>query len=434
MSARRSLRGPWALVRGRALALGACLGLLGFGAGRARAVPEDPPGPPAPAPAQRPADGAPAPTPGLLGPREGPERAKALAAGGGTAATERAVAAALAWLARHAGEEGLWDADGFDAHCAAGGPRCPGRGKGQHGEEQPCPFDEALSGLCALAFLGAGHRPGLAQDPHGALLERLLARLQQVQETWALPLAVEALGEAEALERRGRFLPSLRALTARLLAARQPDGAWGYAAPWRPGSDVPFTGLVVPALLAAREAGLAPPPDLGPAVDRWLTTLEADRGRLAYLLDGRRYGYTPTTHNAHVAVLLRELLQAGTGGERHRAHVALVLADKPVWKLSFKTLDVPGRGKVEVQVGNLSLLAWWQAGVGLFQRGPAAFGGWFAAAKSALLPHQRADGCARGSWDPQGTYERQTGGRVLATALGALILEQPYRHRPLRAP
>ena len=35
------------------------------------------------------------------------------------------------------------------------------------------------------------------------------------------------------------------------------------------------------------------------------------------------------------------------------------------------------------------------------------------------------------SWDPLGTYERQTGGRVFATALCALMLETPYRHRRL---
>ena len=29
--------------------------------------------------------------------------------------------------------------------------------EGQHGEEVPCPFDEAISALAALAFLGAGH-------------------------------------------------------------------------------------------------------------------------------------------------------------------------------------------------------------------------------------------------------------------------------------
>lgn len=408
-----------AFPRARTLRVGALVGLLWLACG-GRAVADEPPAAPRAPAALR-----------LIGPRSGPEQAKALAAFGGTAATEKAVAAGLDWLARHAGEDGLWDADGFEGRCAAGGATCDGKGKGQHGEAIPCPFDEAISGLCALALLGAGHLPGREGDAYGPLLERTLQRLARPGETWAVPLAAEALAEAEALEGRGRWRAPLAALVERLVAARQPDGAWGYAAPWRAGSDVPFTGLVVPALLAAREAGVVPPPDLGAGVTRWLDTLEESKGRLAYLRDGRQYGYTPTTHNAHVAVLLRELLETGTTGERHRAHVGLVLGEKPVWKLTFKTLDVPGRGKVETQIGNLSMLAWWQAGVGLFQRGSSAWSGWFTAVKAALLPNQRADGCARGSWNPLGTYERQTGGRVLATALGVLMLEQPYRHRRL---
>jgi hypothetical protein len=74
---------------------------------------------------------------------------------------------------------------------------------------------------------------------------------------------------------------------------------------------------------------------------------------------------------------------------------------------------------------------WWFGTVGLFHEGTTSWSPWFESVKSALLPHQETSGCARGSWDPKGTYERQTGGRVFATALGALMLEQPYRHRRL---
>jgi hypothetical protein len=69
-----------------------------------------------------------------------------------------------------------------------------------------------------------------------------------------------------------------------------------------------------------------------------------------------------------------------------------------------------------------------------FQAGGDAWSGYFSAAKSALLAHQRQDGCAKGSWNPEGDYERRTGGRVFATALAVMILETPYRHRRLSAP
>jgi hypothetical protein len=129
---------------------------------------------------------------------------------------------------------------------------------------------------------------------------------------------------------------------------------------------------------------------------------------------------------------MRELLGAGLDGARHRAHLALLAGQLPVWKISLEMRDVPGRGKQEVQIGHLSMFEWWAGTVGQFQRGGDGWTTWFGSVKSALVPNQRKDGCARGSWDPKGWYERRTGGRVFATALGVLMLEQPYRHRRIR--
>jgi hypothetical protein len=371
------------------------------------------------------------PAPRIVGPRIGADRQKALAANGGNSATEKAVAAGLDWLVRHQDDGGLWDADGFDAHCAAGGKPCDGKGKGQHGEEIPCPFDEAISGLAALAFLGAGHAPGADGDPYAPLVEKTLKRLENAGETWALPIATEALSEAEAMERKGRWRETAARAAQQLLAARQKDGAWGYAAGFRPGSDTPYTAFVVSALVAARDAGVELPTDLAPGVDGFLNSLEESKGRLAYLVDGRRYGYTPTRTNAHSALAIRELLQVGLGGARHKAHLALVNDMKPEWQVSVKEVDTKDGGKVMRYTGNLSLYEWFHGTVAKFQEGGAAWSSWFDAVRTALCNHQQTTGCARGSWDPLGQYERATGGRVFATAIGVLMLEQPYRHRRL---
>ncbi len=373
-------------------------------------------------------DDPPLPVPRLVGPRAAAERPAALAKFGGGATTEAAVTSGLDWLARHQDDDGGWDADGFDERCA-GDPKCAGKGRGQHGEDIPCPFDGAISALATLAFLGRGHVPDPEGDETAQLVDRALLRLESgVRDAWGAAIATEAFAEAEALERKGRWRDAARRGAERLLAARQPDGGWGYAAGFRRGSDVPFTAFVVQALAAARDAGIEGPADLGEGVDRFLGSLEEDRGKLAYLKDGRAYGYTPTTTNAHCAAAIRELLQAGTGGARHRAHLALVAAEKPAWKISFREIQVPGRGKVPVQVGNLSMVQWWYGTIAAFHAG-GPWSGYFGAVKNALLPHQVKQGCARGSWDPVGTYERQTGGRVFATAMGVLMLEQPYRHR-----
>ena len=403
------------------LALGSAA--LGTGPAPRDALAEPPAGNPAP-PAQ----------PRWLGPRTGAERTKALARYGADATVEKAVAAGLDWLARHQGEDGRWDADGFSARCAGTGPKCAGAGKGQHGEDSPCPFDDAISGLATLAFLGNGHLPGAEGDAahHGPVVEKALAALSSASDPWAVPIAVQAYAEAEAMERRGRFLARAREGAARLLAARGADGAWGYATGMRTGSDVPCSGFVVQALVAARDVGVELPADLASKADAFLSSLEEKNGRLAYLLDGRAFGYTPTSANAHTAAAIRELLEVGTGGARHRAHMGLLAKEAPVWKISFKEVEVPGQGRMKVQVGYLSLYQWWYGTMAEFQAGGEGWTAWYGKAKAALLGHQRkTTECARGSWDPEGTYERQTGGRVFATALAVLILEEPWRHRRL---
>jgi hypothetical protein len=385
--------------------------------------------PAGPAPAEE--EKAPAlPEPRIVGPRRGEAREAALKRFGGTAKTEKAVEAGLAWLARHQEPGGGWDADGFPERCEKDGPRCDGLGKGQHGEGIPCPFDGAISSLATLAFLGRGHLPDAEGGAYGEVVAKALRALEGVRDRWGLAVSTQAFAEAEAVERKGRWRDAAHRGARALLDLRQKDGAWGYAAPWRKGSDVPYTALVVQALVAARDAGFTLPDDLAAGVDRWLGTLEVDKGRLAYLLDGRKYGYTPTTSNAHCAAAIRELLEVGTGGKGHKSHMALVSRIKPLWKISFREVTVRGK-KHRIQVGHLSMYQWWYGTIATFQAGGSAWSGWFVKLKPALTKHQRKEHCARGSWDPVGTYEAQTGGRVFATALGVLMLTEPYRQRRL---
>ena len=126
---------------------------------------------------------------------------------------------------------------------------------------------------------------------------------------------------------------------------------------------------------------------------------------------------------------MREWLEVGRDGARHRAHVALT-ADRPEWAISFREMDVPGRGRQRVQIGNLSLYEWWYGTEARFQAG-TGWRDWYVALERALVGHQRTDACAAGSWDPVGTYERQTGGRVFATAVATWLLETPWRRRRL---
>jgi hypothetical protein len=367
----------------------------------------------------------------LMGPRLEPERASALQRHGGSRATEQAVLAGLDWLARHQQVHGGWDADGFSDRCDKLGPACVGKGRGQHGEDVPCPFDHAISALATLAFLGRGIRPDGEGDAHGLVVERALRRLQSGGTRWGLVLATQALAEAEALEGKGRYRGLVHRRAMQFVRQIGRDGAWGYAPGMSRGSDVPYTALVVQALVAARDVGYRFPDGLEERVGAYLDTLEAKRGRLAYLKEGRRFGYTPTSENAACAAAVRALLQIGTKGKRHRMHMSLLARQRPRWKISFEEIKVPGRGLMKVQIGNLSLYRWWYGTIASFHAGGATWSSWNARLKSTLLSKQRKIGCSRGSWDPEGLYERQTGGRVFSTALAVLMLEQPYRHKRL---
>jgi hypothetical protein len=392
----------------------------------------------APAPPLRAQDGKPAPAaapaelpaPRFIGHRlPGGERDMTLVRNGGSADTEKAVDAGLDWLERHAEAEGGWDTDAFPARCDPRGRKCAGIGRGQHGEDSPCPFDESISALCCLAFLGDGVLPDPAGSPRAKLLEKSLRRLEGTADLWALPLATEAFAEAEAMERKGRWREAAAAGAKALLAARQDDGAWGYCVSIRKGSDTPYTALVAPALVAARDAGVALPADLGAGVDRFLNALEERKGKLAYLVDGRSYGYTPTGYNAHAALAVRELLRVGLDGPRHRAHLAFVRGEKPEWVLAVREVGLAGQKPQMVRIGTFDLVNWYYGTEAMFQRGGEDWIAWFGAARAALLGHQKKESCARGSWDPDGQYERFVGGRILSTVLGVLILEEPIRHR-----
>jgi hypothetical protein len=281
----------------------------------------------------------------------------------------------------------------------------------------------------AMAFLGSGVLPDEKGTARARLLEKTLRWLEITGDPWSLALATEAFAEAEAMERKGRWAEAVQRNARALLDQRQPDGGWGYVAPMRKGSDVPYTVLVVTALAAARDAGAAIPSDLGQGVDRFLESLEEKEGKLAYLLDGRRYGYTPTGYNAHAALAVREVLRAGTLGRRHAAHLAHVRGESPAWEVSVRDVTFTGQAPRKVKMGRFDLLHWEFGSVAMFQRGGSDWSNWYGDAKSALVPHQRKEGCAKGSWDPVGLYEMNVGGRVLSTALGVLILEEPVRHR-----
>lgn len=367
--------------------------------------------------------------PKLIGPiLDAKEKEAALKKYGGTKETEAAVELALGWLARHAEAGGGWKADTYNTHCE--GTKCEGIGGGHHGEKVPHSYNDAQTALCTMAFLGHGVMPNDEGTEQEKLVYKSLKTLEAPRSAWGLALACEALSMAEALERKGRWKTAAHRLADQIVGMRLEDGCWAYAGDFRGGSDTPYTAFCVQALVAARDAGYALPEDLAKKTDAFLNSLEeAKGGKLAYLKNGRQYGYTPTKVNGISGAAIRELLAVGTDGPRHKLHLSCVGNDIPAWKIEWQT--VPGY-KEKFQVGNLDLYRWYYGTIASFHAGGGLWTSYFGAVKKELLAHQRKsdkDGCAKGSWNNEGTYEIDVGGRVFTVALAVLMLEQPYRQR-----
>ena len=78
------------------------------------------------------------------------------------------------------------------------------------------------------------------------------------------------------------------------------------------------------------------------------------------------------------------------------------------------------------QGGEVNYYYWYYGTHALYHIGSDEWGTWNRALHRALVPKQRADdGKLAGSWGPVGAW-CGNGGRVYATAMGALCLEVPY--------
>jgi hypothetical protein len=342
-----------------------------------------------------------------------------VAGGGGDANTERAVAAALAWLARAQSNDGRWDA----SQHGAGKERYPyvlGQDRGGAGAQA----DTGMTGLALLAFLGAGHSHqtgdykshvarGLdflrrSQEANGNLAGQaeLFARM------YCHSMATFAAGEAYALTRDERLEPLVQAAARYSLAVQHPtDGGWRY----RPGDtgDTSQLGWQVMALKSAELGGLDVPAVTWTRVDRFLRQVE--RGEAGGLAAYRPEG-PPTRSMTAEALYCRQLVAGQADGALGPAALSEALAS-----LSKET---PSARPV-------NLYYWYYATLALHRaqhaspEARAAWRRWNDALTRTLLASQLEDG----SW-PDDCIWAGYGGRVFTTSLAAMCLEVYYRYAP----
>lgn len=370
--------------------------------------------------------------------------------------TDDAVLAALEWLMRHQHEDGRWSSRDFGEQCRANreckhaNPKhayTDGRGWENH--------DVGVTGLAMLAFLGRGHtHKGGSRADFRRVMKKAKVWMQRQQvrgtdprsagrfgpdghEQWIYDHAIATMAMSELLGMsRDRFtgLPkSVTTATELCLRYQNPGFGWRYR--FREGNDVSVTGWMILALKASKYCA-----------DRRLIKIERDSyeqsfawaldylamttgssGRTGYLARGDRgsqlmdvypdpYPYSKDQScMTAVSVLCRLFAGVPKRDPSLKKGVAVLVEDLPKWR--------PASGK---RKSLINLYHWYYASYALFQHGGTPWKKWNGALQKALLPTQRVGGCEDGSWDPIGEWGA-AGGRVYATAIGAMTLEVYHR-------
>ncbi len=359
---------------------------------------------------------------GCFGYRDGGGRKKAVARFGGSPATESAVEAALRWLARHQEKDGHWDGRKYGARFNSN--------------------DTGISSLAILAFLGAGYtdKSGKFKDNVSRALGWL--KLQQRAADGAIgfrgkepnhggfsynhAIAGLALAETYGMTKdpeAGRA--AQKAVDYALKVMQRPYSGWRYQP--KAQGDVSVTGWYVMLLKSAKIAGLKVDGTGFQGAAAFVDKCTDKKGHVGYTGKGKVY---PSTTG--VGMVCRQFMGAPPSDPNLKKGAAWLLEKEnlPRWDVES------GR----CTLGSCTFYHWYYGTLAMFQMGDEYWKQWNPSMKKTLLPNQckggPMDGSTKdtdGSWKPLPDASTAHGGRVYATALGALTLEVYYRYLPMYA-
>ncbi len=387
---------------------------------------------------------APVPTPAApVVPETAAGRRKEVERFGGTRATEDAVDLGLAWLAKHQSPDGTWDAVDFQYQCPDD-DRCPGPAI----RRLTPSIRVGLTGLCLMAFVGAGHTADQGEYQHvvRAALRALVSAQRasggfgpdDAMSGYNDALATFALAEYSANAEDTRLRGALRSAARRLVRSQQQFGGWDYL----PTSDstrndTSITAWVLQALYACEAAGVSVNRDALVRASLHFARASETDGRVWYSDAGEgfrirglgtpQYRYGPAM--IACAVTSEQLLGWDADSPLYRRQMSRLMADLPS--------GARATGKDPTQLH--SEYYWYYGTVAMFQEGGERWERWNHALRDAILPLQDRPRANRprshtlGSWRPfarnWGKWGR-LGGRVYVTAISVLTLETYYRHVP----
>ena len=355
--------------------------------------------------------------PALYRDRWAADRLAIARARGGSEDTERAVQAALKWLAMVQGEDGRWDASRY----GSGQPNFEGgHDRGRAGLNA----DTATTGLALLAFLGSGHTH--LNGEYVKTIRNGLTFLKQAQRArrdgslagdatgfaamYCHGIATLAISEAYSLTGDTDLRDSVEhAIRYTLESQDFTRGGWRYS-PGQPG-DTSQLGWQLMGLTSVHYSRLPMPATMS-------RKMNATWERSSYFLDSvssgshrglaaYRPGYRPSPAMTAEAALCRLFLGTPTNSS--------LISEAA----NYIVTDLPGSGRVNYYY-------WYYGTLALYHLQDHRWQRWNSAVKRELLRLQTFDG----SWNANSVWGT-SGGKVYSTAIAALTLEVYYRYRPL---
>lgn len=339
-------------------------------------------------------------------------RAEILGPGGGTRASERAVGAALNWLARHQAPNGKWSLD-FRHQCKGGA--CSGTGSVR--------ADAGATALALLPFLAAGETH-TSKGPYKQTVGKGVAWLVKQQRSdgdlsggcdqpmYSHGLATLALCEAYGMTKDEHIGSAARQAVSFIERAQnETTGGWRYQ-PGDPG-DTSVFGWQIMALKSAQLAGLPVNSIVFDNAQKFLHSVAKGEHLGLYSYQPYREVTPPMTA---VGMLCRQYLGVDPKAPTMLEGKQVLLENLPDNSLGRNTYY------------------WYYATLAMHNFADAEWDTWNRRMRRALIETQVREGCATGSWDPEKpTLDAwgSAGGRLMTTSLSALTLEVYYRYMPL---
>lgn len=350
--------------------------------------------------------------------------AAASAPGLGGPATEEAIERGLSYLASIQNENGSWSLQG-------------------HGDQVLLRSDTAATGLCLLAFQGAGYTH--TQHQYAQAVSKGLKFLLDNQRTsgnlyrseneisdrnvmfYSHGISSLALCEAYGMTQDPELRQGAQQALNYIMATQHlKRGGWRYTP--QVSSDTSVTGWMMMALKSGELSGLDVSQKAYDGIDRWLSLSRESPDRLdrysynpfAPDTPQQRHGRSPTPTMTAVGMLMRMY-----NGWR-REHPAMQSAAEYLLKYPPRL----GDRRRPLRDGYY----WYYATQFMFHMGGDYWDRWNGYLNPLLLETQTKTGPEAGSWDPQLPVPDRWSthaGRLYVTTMNLLNLEVYYRHLPI---